>query len=60
MSSKDEGSEEGCSIYLGGLPFDSDEGAIKKVFEEFGEVLSAKVRPSNTSEAQDVFLLVEA
>ncbi|CAI7790369.1 unnamed protein product [Closterium sp. NIES-53] len=36
-------SEEGHTVYLGGLPFDSDEGAIKKVFEEFGEVLSAKV-----------------
>ena len=43
MSAKEDINEEGCSIYLGGLPFDSDEGAIKKVFEEFGEVLSTKV-----------------
>lgn len=35
------------SIYLGGLSYDSDEAAIRSVFEEFGEVQNLKVMRRN-------------
>lgn len=47
------------NIYVGNLSFDAEEGELQKLFEEFGEVTSAKIISDKYSGKSRGFAFVE-